>query len=44
MNQEKARVYDKNWEIFHENESSYIQKYGKNEDGSLQAWKHIEQD
>lgn len=37
-------MYEKKMSLFDEKESRFIQKYGQNEDGSLKAWKHIEND
>lgn len=39
---QKPRIYDKNWDIFEDNEKRFIQKYGQNEDSSIKAWKKIQ--
>lgn len=38
---QKSKIYEQNLTIFEQRERSFIQKYGRNEDGSISAFRHI---
>jgi hypothetical protein len=38
---QKIKAYDNNLSILEKREHEFVQRYGRNEDGSLKAWKHV---